>query len=113
MRAGEKIALEAMKKEFVRLSRAADRAKSEADEHMNVGSEMIAIHNEFAEIVKSKATGPEVVEKLDVLKKRKDRADKVVKKNLVKLLDKQYEAESARDNLGTEIQMAEFRYSRA
>lgn len=109
MRTGEQLALGAMKKELVRLSRTAERAKAEADECMSIGSELIAIHNEFAEIVNSRATGADTLKKLDALTKRRERADKVAKRNLMKLFDKQTEAEFARDDLRKEIEMIEFK----
>ena len=112
MRTGEEIALGAMRKEFSVLSRKADRAKKEADECVTVGSELIAIHEEFVEIVKAKATGEAVIKKLEVLQTRSNRAEKIRKKSLIKLLEKQSETEFERDNLGREIQMMEFSLSR-
>lgn len=111
MSTGEELALNAMKKDFTRLSRIADKAKREADECMSVGSEMIAIHNEFVDIVKSGEHGEHIIKKLDVLKKRSARTEKIRKKDLVKLFDKEYETASDRDSLGSEIKMIEFRLS--
>ena len=111
IKTGEELALNAMKKEFKVLSRAADRAKKEADEYMEVGTEIIAIHRELAEIVKQKLSSETVVKKLALLKKRSERAEKIRKKDLIKLLDKQNDTEFNRDNLGHEIQMMEFKIS--
>ena len=111
MRTGEELTLIAMKKEFKSLSRKAGRAKKSTDEYMEIGSELLAIHNEFAEIVKSGEHGKGVIKKLDALKVRSGHAEKIRKKDLIKLLDKQSEAEIARDALGSEIQMMEFRLS--
>lgn len=108
---GEEIALSAMKKEFTRLSRIADKAKAEADENMGITSEMLSIHQEFVEIVNSKEHGEHVINKLEALKKRRDKAQKVLDKDLLTLLNKQSEAEIDRDSLGSEIQMLEFRRS--
>jgi len=38
MKTGKELTIEAMKKDFNRLSRAADRAKNEADERINITS---------------------------------------------------------------------------
>ena len=48
---------------------------------------------------------------LDALKKRSERAEKIRKKDLIKLLDKQNDTELNRDSLGHEIQMTEFKIS--
>jgi len=111
MSRGEELSLIAMRKEFTALSRKADKAKQEADECCSVGTEMIAIHREFVEIVESKETGSEVVKKLEALKKRRDRTDKIRKKDLIKLFDKEYKTGEDRDSLGSEIQMLEYRQS--
>lgn len=109
---GEELAFNAMKKEFKILSRAADRAKKEADECIEVGSEMIAIHNEFVDIVKQKLDSKTAIKKLDDLKKRSERAEKIRKKDLIKLLDRQNVAELNRDSLYREIKTMEYRISR-
>ena len=109
MATGEELALAAMKKEFKRLSRKADRAKAESEEYMGTGSEIIAIHEEFVAIVKSDERGMSVLKKLDALKKRREKTDKIRKKDLMKLLDKEYETAITRDKLGGEIQRLEFR----
>ena len=111
MRTGEELALNAMKKEYTLLSRKADKAKKEADEYMSVGTELIAIHNEFVKIVKAKDHGEEVLKKLDVLKKRSEKAEKIRKKDLVKLIDKESETRFTADSLSHEIQNLEFRLS--
>ena len=111
MRTGENIALAAMKKEFKRLCRIADKAKAEADENMGIASEMLAIHQEFVEIVNSKEHGEHVIKKLESLQKRRDKAQKILDKDLLTLINKQSEAEINRDSLGSEIQMLELRRS--
>jgi len=108
---GEELALEAMKKDLKRLSRAADKAKADADEYMNVGSEMVAIHNEFADIVKSGDHSKATLRKLDRLKARSERTDRIRNKDLCKLTDKQFEAEQKRDALAWEVQSLEMRLS--
>lgn len=108
---GEELALAAMKRDLQRLSKAAEKAKAEADEYMNVGSEMLAIHKEFAEIVKSRDHSPATLKKLKDLQLKSERTDKIRKKDLSKLLDKQFEAEEKRAALAGEVQALEFRLS--
>lgn len=108
---GEELALAAMRKDLKRLTRAAKKAKTEADEYMAVGSEMLAIHNEFAEIVKSGDRTDATLKKLDELKARSEKTDRIQKKDLSKLLDKKFEAEQKRDALASEVQALEFRLS--
>ena len=108
---GEELALAAMKKDLKRLTRAAEKARAEADECMSVGSEMVAIHKEFAEIVKSGDHSKATLNKLDRLAARSEKTDRIQKKDLSKLLDKQFEAEQKRDALASEVQALEFRLS--
>ena len=108
MKMGEDLALEAMKRDFKRLSRLADKAKKEAEEAMCIGSEMVAIHNEFVEIVKAKVTNETSMKKLEALQVRSKRAEKIQKKSLIKLFDKESETAIERDSLGAEIQRLEY-----
>jgi len=108
---GEELALVAMKKEFSRLEKIAERAKAEADEYMSIGTEMLSINQEFVEIVKSKEVNESSLKKLNALKKRSDKAEKIQKKDFIKLIDKQSDAEINRDRLAYEIQRIEFRQS--
>lgn len=105
------IVLDAMKKELVRLQRIADKAKAECDEYISTGEEAFAIHDEFAKIVNSKETGHHVIKKLDELKKRREKVDKVLKKDFMKLMDKQHRAEIEVMALASEISYMEFRAS--
>jgi len=111
IKTGEELALIAMKKELKVLSKKADKAKSECDEYMNTGSEAVAIHNEFVEIVNAKEHGQKVLDQLDSLKKRRNKVDAIMKKDFIKLMDKDHEAGFTRDNLAQEISMLEFRQS--
>ncbi len=112
MKTGEELTLIATKKEFIRLSKKADKAKKEADEACSVGSEMISIHNEFITIVNEKDYSDCNAKKLELLQKRQYRCKKIIEKDLCKLLDAQTDAEIERDNLLIEIQLLEFRISR-
>lgn len=112
MRQGEELAIQAMKKEFKRLSKVAERAKKETDEHINIGSEILGIHKEFSDIVNAKESTKETALKLNALIKRSERATKIRKKSLLELIEKQSKSEIERDNLLIELQNAEFRFSR-
>lgn len=107
-KSGNALAIEAMKRDLKRLQKVADKAKSECDEYITIGSEAFAIHNEFAQIVNSREVGNHVLEKLESLKKRRDRVDKVLKKSAKQLMDKQFAVEMQRDNLARKIAELEF-----
>lgn len=108
-RPAKNIVLDAMKKELARLQRIADKAKAECDEYISIGQEAFAIHDEFAKIVNSKEIGQHVIKKLDELKKRREKVDKVLKKDFVKLTDNQFRAEMEVMALASEISHMGFR----
>ena len=110
MMRGDELAVAALKKEHKRLAYLADRYKREADEACNIGREFVAIHNEFAAIVNAKRTDHQaVVNELEALQKRRTAAARIMKKDLVKLLDKQYKAESDAADIFSQIQQIEWR----
>ena len=111
MRTGDEITLDALRREHVRVSRIATKAKAEADEYMGVSEEAFAIHNEFAEIVNTKAHGPHVLRHLDELKKRRAKVDAIQAKDFVQLLDDKFEAEWDQAQVAREISAVEFRLS--
>ena len=106
----ENLVLKAVKKEHKRLVQIALKAKLEVDEYMEIGNEYIAIYKEFAVIVKSGTHTKSQIKKLAVLSKRSERVEKIRKKDLIKLLDKQSSAEFERDSLGQEVEMLNLRY---
>jgi hypothetical protein len=110
MKTGDELVLQAMRREFARLSRIADKAKAEADEALNIGTEYMEIHKELIEIVNSKEHGKkEVLEKMKSLKLRRGRADRIMKKDMAKLIEKEVDAQVERDTLGIEIDNMEWR----
>lgn len=109
MKTGEILMLNTMKKELANMSRIADRAKAAVDESVEITSEIFAIHKEFVAIVNSSETSATQLKKLEALEKRLARADKIMKKDFIKLTDKQYQAESDKDALAEEIHRLEFR----
>jgi hypothetical protein len=111
VKTGEELAIAAMRKEYVKLCKVADKAKAECDECVSIGTEAIAIHNEFAAIVAAKETGQHVVDKLEALQKRQKRVNRIVDKSIIDLCDKQHKAECERDRLLGQIRDLEFRVS--
>lgn len=112
IRTGEELAIPALKKELARLTQIAEKAKAECEENVHIGSEAVAIHDEFVAIVKSKETGQAVIDKLDSLQKRRERVLQVMSKSIVDLSDKQFKAEAERDNLLGLIRRLEYRATR-
>ncbi|MGZ4953600.1 MAG: hypothetical protein ACXV8Q_00690 [Methylobacter sp.] len=108
---GIKLAIEAMKKEHKRLSAVAEKAKRDADEYMNISSEFIAIHQEYVTVANSKQSASVKLKKLDELQRRRDKAEKIMNKDFIKLLDKQSDAEIDRDELAHQISKMEFQLS--
>lgn len=106
---GEQLALEAMKRDLKRLSRNAEKAKAACDEYLDIGTEAIAIHQELAELMKSNEHGQAVIDKLDELTVRREKVDKIKRKDFLALCDKQSMAEMSRDNLIAEIGRLSFR----
>lgn len=111
MKSGDEITLDALKREHVRVSRIAAKAKAELDEYMGIHDEFFAIHRELAEIIQSNKHGADTLKRLDALKKRKDRANAILKKDLVKLSDRQFETEWQASQVAQEIGHIEFRLS--
>jgi hypothetical protein len=89
MKTGDELVLQAMRREFARLSRIADKAKAEADEALNIVTEYMEIHKE--------------------LKLRRGRAPRIMKKDMAKLIEKEVDAKFERDMLGIEIDNMEWR----
>jgi len=108
MRHGKELVLVAMKKELSVLSKKADKAKAECDEAIGIGSEAIRIHEDFAAIVKLKSHSKETMRKLEALQKRQKNVDKVIRKDLVKLMDKEHETRLAVNSLQAEISSMEY-----
>lgn len=111
MKSGDEITLDALRREHVRVLRIAARAKAEFDEYMGIHTELFAINDEFRAIVESKEHGPQVIKRLDALKKRKAHVDAVLKKDLVKLSDRQFKTEWEAGKVAQEIGLIEFRLS--
>lgn len=108
-RTGEDLALIAMQKELKRLQAKADKARAEADECANIGSELSAVHQAFAKIVDSKATGEAVLKELEALQKRRDKALQILGKNIDTLFEKQFVAEQDVQSLASYVSQIEFR----
>ena len=107
MTRGQELVLAALRKELARMEKAAERARREADEAGGITDELQAIHQEFADIVASGEHGAAVLKRLEELKKRRARAHRILKKDLVALLNKQVAAEFDRAQLAQEISRLE------
>ena len=112
MKAGKELVLIAAKKELKRLSKEADKAKQECDEYMRIGTEAITIHEEFVRIVNTKETGQSVIDQLELLRRRRHRVQRIMKKDLIKLTDREIDTALTRDGLNSEIQMMEYKWGR-
>jgi hypothetical protein len=108
MKTGQELALDATEKELKVLTRAAKRAKEETDEYMKIHTVLIAIRNEFVELINSDEPAEKQLDRLHALQKREKAAHKIRKKDFMKLLDKETETESKRYALECEVQMQRF-----
>ncbi|QDP47116.1 MAG: hypothetical protein Tp1111SUR522732_54 [Prokaryotic dsDNA virus sp.] len=106
---GDELTLNALKKEFTRISRLAEKAKKDADDYCDAGSEVVACHVELKGIIDSKEHGQSVLDRLEKLKKRNDRAHRLMKKDALKLFDRQYNLDSQRNDLANQISRIQFR----
>lgn len=64
---------------------------------------MIELHREASDVLKTGKYDKESLAKVDDIDKRYRVANKAMKKDLVKLLDKHYEAQASVEELGREI----------
>ena len=107
---GQLVSIRAMEKELNVVSARASRYKKEIDENVDVGSEFVAIHKDLAEIINNKSLDSKVVlKKLDILKKREERANKILDRDICSLTEKQVKAESEASSLRGEIYYAKLR----
>ncbi|MCE7525187.1 hypothetical protein [Alloalcanivorax xenomutans] len=109
MRHGDTLALAAMKKEYQVLARRAAKARAEADEYINIGSEFVAIHEALNAILSAGEIDNETLRRLDALQTRRERAHRILEKDSTTLFDRQRQAESDRDALADEIARIEWR----
>ena len=108
---GDEVTLNALRREHKRLAGIAKRAKTKADEYLTIGSESIAIHKAFIEIANSKEHGQAVLGKLNTLNVRRERVNRIMKQDFMKLADREHETELACVAVAEEIGMLEFRAS--
>lgn len=112
MRSGEELSLAAMKKEFARLSKIADKKKAICDDACSCGTKLLDVYRQANELIQAKDFTPEAVKKVQDLANEEKRLQKLMKSDIVKLMDEQINSEFERDNLGREISMMEFRINR-
>lgn len=111
MRSSNRIVLGALKKEHSLLCKRAEKAKLDVDQYISIGDEFLSIHLELTEIIESGLHNEEVISRLEILKKRRSKAQKILGKNFISLLDRQSELEAERDSLLSSIRLIEFRNS--
>jgi len=113
MKTGQELLLIAAEKEYNRLCKRAEKAKAEADEYVEIGTEAVAIHNDLRSVIDSDMDPKAKIDELARLEERRNHVNRVLKKDASKLFDKQIDAEYERDELGREIQMMKFRMQRS
>lgn len=107
----EEVVLRALKREHERLAKIHQKAKAEADKCSNIGSELVAIHKEFLRIMQSGAPAGQQLKELEALQKREQRAERIRKKDILALFDKETKALLALDEVAREVATVEFRIS--
>lgn len=96
MKTEEDIILSALEREHTRLKKVADQAKSMCEERIHAAMQLVEINREAYQIMCGE-TGSIDFERLKELKKSANKAEKLRKLDLIKLSDKQFEAEWERD----------------
>lgn len=113
MKTGEELLLIAARKEHKRLLASSRRAEAEYEEYMGVAHEMISINEEVKAIIDNKEyQNKEVLTKLDKLKKRSAKCNRIRKKDLSKLIEKKHTAMINSQALASEIAILEMRFDR-
>jgi len=104
------IVLATLKKELVSLTNKAKKAKQDVDDYINVGTEKIEIYQELAEIIKAGDHGSQSqLSKLRKLQEREERANEILKNDIITLMDKQIDADSNLQELQREVSQVEWR----
>jgi hypothetical protein len=103
----EELLLIAAEEYHKKLVRIAEKAKRESDEAMNVGNEILSIIEDTKKAVESGRSAS--LERIGQLRRRSDRVEKVRKKNLVKLFDKESSAKIEADLLAVEIKRLKYK----
>ncbi|QJR79663.1 hypothetical protein CA267_002035 [Alteromonas pelagimontana] len=104
-----KTVLRAMESELKKLVKKAETAKRKCDETMSAASEIIEVRKKAHEILSGDLSADEKLKLIEPLAKREKRAFTNSKRNLVKLMDAQHEAEIERDELMREISSYKYR----
>lgn len=97
------ILIDALTRELDRAEKEAQRAKAEADECAGITAEFIAINQELSAIIASKEYSSKSIAALEALKKRDQRAKRILNKDYSQLLDVQFNAEADRDMVAAEL----------
>lgn len=104
------LALAAMKKGLAELTSKATKAENAANACINATSDFMAVQREAFEIMSEVAAKPAAsLKRLQALQAKEVRARRLMKQDLSKLVDKQFEAEQQRDALAEFISNFEWR----
>lgn len=110
---GDQLALIAMKKEHKRLSQIAEKKKAICDEACHVGTNLINVYKQAEKLISEKDYSESGIKKIEKLANEEKRLKKLMKADLVKIMDEQIHAEIDRDSLYREIMTLEFRIKRS
>ena len=102
------VVLHALKKEHKRYAGIAARAKKKCDDYCSAGSDLFKIYEDFKEVRKIEDID-ERIKAMGSLIAREKKVHAIMKLDLLKLTDKQVEAESQARSLETEIFRHEIR----
>lgn len=108
MKTEDEIILEALEREHARLVKIADNARAAVDDHIDAPLKIYAIAQEKNEIYCSKKYDDETLARLDECNMRLKEAERLSKKDLLKLVDRQCAAERDRDLVASVIARRRF-----
>lgn len=110
MTIGEELVLRACEKELRRLIKTEKKAKQKWQERMNIVTESIAIHKKFCELLNSDLPSSTQLKEINALKDREKRVKAIEKKDVLKLMNKESEANIKVHALSSEIETMKWRH---
>jgi hypothetical protein len=109
LKLGDELLLEAMQEKYNKLVKLADKAIAKSQEMTRLGSDAIRVHEEFSAIVSSGKHDSGTIQKLEELKNRSKRIEKLRKQSLVKIFDNESNLKLQRDDMETQIKGLKWR----
>lgn len=106
---GEEIALKALKKEHKALLKKAEKARLLSQECILAASTSSQARDDAIKLINQNLPPREMLEKLETLEKVEKRASMLMKKDISKVFDAEFEAEHRAKELGKEIFKIEMR----